>query len=212
VADAEPSLPQINTTNIVVARLQGIDKYLFNRGIFPAGGVGYKDSSLPYDGAEPILAAFMTVRAQAIRKNLDSVMDVIRVQDGDRLNEVVIIVDEKSAGPSPRLDELVRQDPAMIGALDLLRDAGITVSIDSRDVPSTRLLFDNDDTMHSLIGSDGRPVRVLTQPDPKTGTMNVVASAGAQRHVRAAGERFGKYVSYHQDELWDATGHDDWKA
>ena len=94
----------------------------------------------------------MTVRAQAIRKNLDSVMDVIRVQDGDRLNEVVIIVDEKSAGPSPRLDELVRQDPAMIGALDLLRDARITVSIDSRDVPSTRLLFDNDDTMHSLIG------------------------------------------------------------
>lgn len=68
VDDSTGDEPKVTTSNLdLVLKLSPMDRCLFEHGVYPAGGVGYEDSSLPYDNASPADRAFLTFRAETLR-------------------------------------------------------------------------------------------------------------------------------------------------
>lgn len=60
--------PAIDMTNLeIVASLDDRGACLFRNGVFPAGGVGYADSSLPYDHLDDAARATSIYRAELLR-------------------------------------------------------------------------------------------------------------------------------------------------
>ena len=110
---AEPAddPPGFDLTNL---RLTGVDRTLFNLGVYPAGGVGYRDSALQYDDLDPATAAVEIVRAQVMHNNVDLVMGVMRSLHSTT-GGLEIVVDSRVAA-SPTLEQLLRGDDAVLAA------------------------------------------------------------------------------------------------
>lgn len=131
--DPTPDISQPVTTNMdLVSNLDEEGSCLFDHDVYPAGGVGYRDSSLPYDDLEPIHRAEQTLRAQILRMYAGQVMDVTFTGS----TGIVTLSDSSIHGAVPSVDDLVNGDREAMDALAALRAAGTDVAVVSRQAPS----------------------------------------------------------------------------
>ena len=151
-------------TNIeLIKNLNAQDRCLFQNSVFPAGGVGYKDSSLPYDEYEPIDAAFLTVRAELIRNNPDTVSGVTLDRDSNR--GLIQIIPE-TANRLVGLDKLVASDERVAEAVRTLAESGVTFSTATTGRVSIITGCEISDAVSNLKASDGTPINSGTNRDP----------------------------------------------
>lgn len=188
----------------LVAGLPASDKCLFDRGVFPSGGVGYADSSLPYDHLDPINAAAMTLRAQLIRANPDAVFDVAASTSGSRISLIVHV----KAAPDvvPTLEDLVDGDAAASAAHTALLRQGILTSVQYDAFNSTADICELRDTFHNLRADDGSRVTIYSEPDPRTGQLVITTVPADAREVEEHAAQYGARVSIKVDELETAAG------
>ncbi|MBF4552392.1 hypothetical protein [Pseudoclavibacter sp. VKM Ac-2888] len=103
---AESDLIKLEDTNIeLLEQLSPEDHCLWNKTVYPAGGTGYADNSLPYDGMDATKAAVLVVRAEALRDNMGSVVGVEAIGQGE-VSSLQILVDEASADARTSADLL----------------------------------------------------------------------------------------------------------
>ena len=159
----------------LVASLKPADQCLFARSVFPAGGVGYEDSSLPYDGFPEIDRAYLTLRALVIRNNMDSVLSVqaqgILGQTGEEPSVVILASGGAVTASPPKVSDFARQDVRIENSIASLKSAGIPVRVEVRDVPSTAKLCQVRKELHELKGSNGKLLPMFSQVDADAGRL-----------------------------------------
>jgi hypothetical protein len=156
-------------TNVeLLESLEGLDACLFKLSVFPAGGAGYEDSSLPYDEYDPLSAAFMTLRAQTIRANPHRVMDVVRTTKTDAL-----IVDSNVERPLT-LGELAGSDEKIAAALATLSEAGWKVTIQASDAPAALEVCEIQNAASRIVDTSGEVIPNVTTPDALTGAVELI--------------------------------------
>ncbi|MBM9469636.1 hypothetical protein [Nakamurella leprariae] len=200
----------IDRSNVdLVAELQPLEKCLYEFGVYPAGGVGYKDSSLPYDHYTPLQASVLTLRAQIMRNNVDTVAGILIDSDGQGVSSMQVAVSSRTTDSQPSIAELVVNDPIASAAYDYVKGAAISVGALRIDAAPLRQQCTIREEFHSLRGVDGRPVTVYTSPSPGSGKMNVVTTPHYEEPVRQLAKRFASDVAIAIDSIEDAGRHDD---
>lgn len=190
VASEYPPLDNLE----LVRSLAPLDRCLFDLNVFPAGGIGYKNSALPYDAYSAIDAALMTFRAQIMRNNVDLVMGVARYgrdHDTDRLG---VVVDSRTAGTKPpTVESLVGEDIDARAALETLTSNGIGVDIELREALPIRRLCELRENFHSLGGSESGPM-LYVAPDLQNGALHVTSDTKSEEQIRELAREFGRDV------------------
>jgi hypothetical protein len=180
-------------TNLrLIAGLAPIDRCLFHMGVHPAGGTGYRDSSLPYDDLDPLTAAVEIVRAQVMRHNLDLVAGVVRPLHSTS-GHLEVVVDSRR-GRTPTLDDLVRDDAAALAAVAVLRERSIPITVTPRPAPTIRRMCEIGDALTAIRDAQGEVVTLMYRPDPSSGVVRVQTTAAGIPLVRAAMADFGPDV------------------
>lgn len=154
------------------------DECLFRFSVFPAGGVGYKDSSLPYEELDEISAAISTLRAQTLRANPDAVMEVYNENSvsGDRGSSIVILASDSSTFEATSLEKLGASDPAVAGALRTLKANDVPVRVDTRRVLTINQVCALQDQLADLTDPAGNPVDSFSVPEVESGQLVVTTT------------------------------------
>ncbi|MBF4549338.1 hypothetical protein [Pseudoclavibacter sp. VKM Ac-2888] len=118
-------------TNLkIVENLDEHGRCLFDHQVYPGGGVGYKDSSLPYDDFEEEGDRLLnTLRAEVLRNNSSSILDVFSDPEADGLR-VIVVGERKAAAEGNTVDQLLAKSTPGQQALDGLRKMGVRVDVE----------------------------------------------------------------------------------
>ena len=124
-------------TNIgLISSLTGVEECLFRNEVFPAGGVGYENSALPYDGYNPTTAAFLTLRAETLRNYPNATVNVVVNGNPGAWQITIIALENPQNSAKFSLEELSASDAYVSAALATLEEAGATATIDWTNGPS----------------------------------------------------------------------------
>lgn len=190
--DIEP----MDTTNLKL--VEGLDtqgECLFRSGVYPAGGIGYKDSSLPYDEYEAKDAAFLTLRAQTLRAHPDDFMDLYTEPNGEgRFAGVVVATERWAESPDNTLAVLAKGDPKIQEALDTLSAEGVPVRVEIKAAPSMNQVCAIQDSFTDVRSASGETVNVALMPDPLAGQLQILAGEDDAEIVGRHASQFGKLV------------------
>jgi hypothetical protein len=198
---AEPAeIPRgFDLTNLrLVAGLTGVDRTLFNLGVYPAGGVGHRYSARSSADLDPVTAAVEIVRAQVMRNNVDLVMGVVRPLHSTT-GALEIVVDSRVAA-SPTLEQLLRGDDAALAAVEALRAQGTVITVTPRPAPTIRRIGEIDAALAGIRDAQGEVISLLSSPDLPAGAVRVCTATEHVEVVRRAVAAFGTDVLVEGDD------------
>ena len=179
-------------TNLeLVESLTGLDECLYRHSVFPAGGVGYADSSLPYEGLDEIDRAVLTVRAEVLRAYPDSVMDVVLASESE---VKIVALGEPESGVRFSLDELLSVNANVASAVATLEKNGLAVVVDWADAPSFVEACEIEDQFRALKNADGEQVTVFTQPWPLEHVVEAIVNVDDAQFAEGILEAYGAHA------------------
>lgn len=149
------------TNTALISQLTGIDRCLYEMEVYPSGGVGYEDSSLPYDDYSAEQQAFLSLRAQLLRENPGSLMEV--VQDGKEVNIVASTASSQKVG-STLVSEITSGASDISKAVDQLQDAGLEVSVVTKQAPTVQQICDMKQKLASEKTATGESLYRIVTP------------------------------------------------
>jgi hypothetical protein len=187
----------------LVAGLSAQDRCLFERDVYPSGGVGYEDSSLPYDSFPPLEKAHMTLRAELIRANPDIVFDVIKTDTDPMTVEVVLKAD--SAGKSVSLDELMSGEPKALAASATLADLGVKVTSAATAANSSNEICELRALFHAVVTPDGSLASVFSIADA-AGVLHVTVDPADSEVLAKVAAQYKDSVVLDVAELSTSSG------
>ncbi|WP_394255894.1 hypothetical protein [Pseudoclavibacter helvolus] len=204
----ETDLIQLEDTNIeLLENLSAADECLWNKSVFPAGGVGYEDSSLPYDDMDETTAAALTVRAEALRDNMDVVMGVEPVGE-DKLQTLQILVSDTGTERTP--EELLAGSKAGLESLSALNAQGITVEVRAGSFPSISEVCQIEDRLDEMTSEDGSELSYYAEPNTTTGTVDVIVDAPITQTSARSNNSLFEHVNITVDpQLSSSARHND---
>lgn len=179
-------------TNLeLVESLTGFDECLYRHSVFPAGGVGYADSSLPYEGLDDIDRAVLTVRAEVLRAYPDSVMDVVLVSESE---VKIVALGDPESGVRLSWDELLSVNANVASAVATLEKNGLAVVVDWADAPSFVEACEIEDQFRALKNADGEQVTVFTQPLPLEHVVEAIVNVDDSQFAEGILEAYGSHA------------------
>ncbi|PPG30782.1 hypothetical protein C5E10_11640 [Pseudoclavibacter sp. RFBG4] len=186
----------MDSTNLkLVEGLDAQGECLFRSAVYPAGGIGYEDSSLPYDEYSEVDAAFLTVRAQALRAHPNEFMDLYAdPSDPTQRTGVLVATQDWKIAPESTLEALSRNDSKLREALDILDKEGIEIRVENKTALSVNQVCQTQDSFFKLTNSAGKPLNLALLPDPPTGQLQVLVGKSDVEIVTRHAEQFGKLV------------------
>lgn len=203
---SEQDAPAVDMTNArIIDDLDNRGRCLFRNGVFPEGGIGYEDPSLPYDGYAEDERAAETFRAELLRAHADSLagVSILRGPAGDiRWLNASVTIDSTLAealatatgDPSSFLTGItdsrpLRQAVATLEALGIPRNveiSGVVSMLDSCAVQEA--IFDGG---YSTAAGLPDHLGVETVSDQVTGQLVVTVPSAYAAGYDAALEEFG---------------------
>jgi hypothetical protein len=123
-AGAADGGPKEWDTNIdLISNLDFRDRCLYQWSVFPAGGVGYANSALPYDGFDERTKALSIVRAQAMRAYPETIGTVSI--EGD----LIRILSDPTSSDAIDIVGIAQSDPDLQHSLEVLGRLGVRIEI-----------------------------------------------------------------------------------
>ena len=183
-------------TNLdLVKSLTGLDECLFRHSVFPAGGVGYEDSSLPYEGFDAPDAALLTLRAEALRMYPGSVMDVVSSGNTSTVRNVTIVaVTDPEGSETFSLDALQAANGKVDSAIRVIESTGVEIVVDRVGAPSLLDVCAIEDQFRGMKDDAGEQVTVFTQTLPLEHVVEVIVNVNDERYASAIAKYFGSHV------------------
>lgn len=203
---AATSKPAVDLTQPVppngqlVSSLNAEGRCLFDNGVYPAGGVGYRDSSLPYDDLEPVPRAEQTLRAQILRQHAGQVMEVSFAGK----TGTVTVSKASVQGATSTVDELAGADPAAVDALATLRAAGTQIGVESKDAPSLLDVC----TIRSAISTVATKIPTLSASavtNAADGKVDITVNAESLLSLQAALSGFAPWIRLQSGDVEPAS-------
>lgn len=195
---AKVDAPDLGATNLdLFAALDARGQCLLRSSVFPAGGVGFKDSSLPYDDLSPLERAYATVRAELIRTTMDEMAGVTEVRgESGELDGVVFHVVAGATSYADGIDALVdRGRPELLAAYAELRGAGINVEVQQTAVVSLTDSCALQDAVQAALEGPVKDAGFGTVTDAVTGRLNVTVQPGLAEPAASLLSQFGESVT-----------------
>ena len=185
------------TTNMdLVSSLDAEGQCLFDNDVYPAGGVGYLDSSLPYDDLEPIHRAEQTLRAQILRMHAGQVMDVSFTGSIG----TVTVSNASVQGLVPSVDELANGDREAVDALAALRAAGTHVAVESRVAPSLLDVCEIRGVIRSVATEDPT-LSAVVAPNAAEGRVDITVNTESMDTLEAALSGFAPWIRVQSGDI-----------
>lgn len=192
-----PTPPDLGETNLdLFANLDDRGQCLLKSSVFPSGGVGFADSSLPYDNLEPLERAYSITRAEIIRSTMDEMSGVTEVRgDSGALTSLVVHVIQGTPAYADGIAGVVeRGRKELKSAYDLLTSVGVEVELRETAVVSlTESCAIQDDVRKALQG----PVQEAGfeyVTDATTGQLRVTVQPGMRELAAPRLSEFGQAV------------------
>lgn len=179
-------------TNLdLIKSLTGVDECLYRHSVFPAGAVGYKDSSLPYEGSDEPDRAFLTLRAETLRTYPDAMMDVVSTA-GEKVTKVTIVaVADPKVGAKFSLETLRATNQNVDGAVRTIEASGAEIIIDWANAPSLITVCAIEDQFSAMKNAKGEQVTVLTQPLPLEHVVEATVNVNDAQFAKAILSTYG---------------------
>lgn len=207
LAVAQPS--EVPTDNLkLVESLDERGTCLFHSGVFPEGGAGYRDSSLPYENYEENDRAFQTLRAEALRLMPNLLTDVYVGSSGSTTIEVLGTLAAKDQGVS--LESLSKADRDIADASRDLGSLGYSVKMRFADGTSLLDSCSIANAVHGQTSASGEIIPVTSVTDLESGKLLVESPEAFDRDVRSLTEKWSDQVLYRTaDASVDYARHND---
>lgn len=196
--DSGPGQPlRLEDTNLeLFSSLDHRGQCLLRSMVYPAGGVGFADSALPYDEFEPLDRAYSTVRAELIRDNLDRISGVTEVRDdtGDVATLVVHVLKGDSLS-SDGFDLILEQGRQQLrDAYEVISDAGVRVELHATaDVSLVESCRVQDAAIEALTGQV-QEAGFETTSDAATGRVILMVQPGLRELASEQLAEFGHLI------------------
>lgn len=133
-APAEKETEGLDLTNLRLAEsLDEKGKCLLRHDVYPEGGVGYEDPSLPYDDFDrEVDKEFATYRAELLRYGSASLLEVYpSAENGKDLLDIIVLAKADSNVDDRTLQGLLKSSDALAKASQSLAERGVKVTVDS---------------------------------------------------------------------------------
>jgi hypothetical protein len=182
-------------TNLdLIESLKGTDACLYRHSVYPAGGVGYADSSLPYDDYPPQDAAFLTLRAETLRSAPAAVMDVTSGTVGGKTTATIVALASPEGADRFSLEALAAVNQHVASALSTIHDAGADVVVEWADAPSLLKMCEMEDRFPLLTDDSGAHLTSYTDPLPLEHVLEVTMNVDDARFAAPLVEEFAPYL------------------
>lgn len=182
-------------TNLgLVESLRGVDECLYRNAVYPAGGVGYSDGSLPYDDFDAPDRALLTLRAETLRTHPGSVMDVVSTGEAGSVRVTIVALSDPEGQPKFSLDELQAADQDADGAVRTIEASGAEIVVEWVDAPSLLEVCAIQDSFKALTDGNGTPVTSFVIPDALGHNVKATLNVNDVQYAESLAATFGDHL------------------